>query len=867
MEEEDDHESPIDETHIKTQCRICENYVFVENLEKHSLDCVCASKLSFRALSCDQSLKKLLIKHKTLHNLLNQQEWNQDDVECLNSLELIINSVIKIDCESKEASKACGTLLKKIREIEFHHPPERDEDVITLCEEYRKIIEREYEALKKYEVHSERSKLTLVTNSNNQNQNVFSKGNNNRNLPSISDFELIKRISRGAYGQVFLAKKKQTNDFFAIKVLKKVDMILKNQVQNIKSERSIMTETGNHFSIKLYYSFQSKKNLYLVMEYCPGGDMYSILQYSGYFNEKAASQYLAEIVLALEFLHKQGIIHRDLKPENLLIDVDGHVKLTDFGLSKIGMIERRDCKKNQRYQNQKIIENENNLSKKNGISTENTNNSNNIDHYNFTHSTDNKLTSILTENLNTNKENKSGNQDSQQLEVMNSIGYDSLNNISFNSFELKNNLSFNNDIINSTPINFNYSNPFDNTKKSNQFEGNGNQNIKGVRMEIKNENEKEKEKEKETEIENEKKNEKEKVKGKYKNEMEKEKEKEKETETEKKREKRRRRRMRKEKEKENINKKGNEKEEFENKKTEEEIKLLLSNQKIQSTKKNHDRNKNYINYPRNVKSTETPLRTDNLNNSGENEFKYQNLNKKRFGTSDEHNDYKHGTKKKHHIVGTPDYLSPEILLGKGHSFETDWWSFGVIVYQLTVGFTPFGGQTQQEIWSNILRLDIEYPEFLSDELIDLISRLLVSDPKKRLGAKGAQEIKNHSFFKNIDWENLKTQDPLFVPNLQDPTDLKYHKKARHYTEKKIEPEFLEDMKNATSDETLLNNQEQNLFNEFSSINWDELLNMNLFIAGSHNSTAVSSRIPTPTSEYEDEETSRTETDNSSENEY
>eukprot|EP01155_Anaeramoeba_flamelloides_P018078 Anaeramoba_flamelloidesa569090_7.p1 GENE.a569090_7~~a569090_7.p1 ORF type:complete len:235 (+),score=62.30 a569090_7:3-707(+) len=204
------------------------------------------------------------------------------------------------------------------------------------------------------------------------------------------------------------------------------------------------------------------------------------------------------------------------------------------------------------------------------------------------------------------------------------------------------------------------------------------------------------------------------------------------------------------------------------------------------------------------------------------------------------------------IIGTPDYLCPEILLGQGHSFEADWWSFGVIAFQMSLGYTPFGGSSLQEIWSNILRLDIEYPDFLSDELQDLISKLLVSDPKSRLGTNGAQEVKNHSFFKDVNWETLKSQKPVLIPKLSEPTDLKYHKKARHFNEQEIEPELLEDLKNATFDETLLYSKEQNLFNEFSSINWDELLKMNLLIAESHGSSVVSSRTQTPTSEDDNE---------------
>ena len=109
---------------------------------------------------------------------------------------------------------------------------------------------------------------------------------------------------------MFLAKKKQTKSYFAIKVLKKEEMVRKNQVSNIKQERKIMSKTKSPFVVKLHYSFQSKEHLYLVQEYCNGGDFGSMLKMLGYLEEDWAKVYIAEIVLALEYLHSQGIVHR-----------------------------------------------------------------------------------------------------------------------------------------------------------------------------------------------------------------------------------------------------------------------------------------------------------------------------------------------------------------------------------------------------------------------------------------------------------------------------------------------------------------------------------------------------------------------------
>ncbi|KAJ3193079.1 hypothetical protein HK101_005436, partial [Irineochytrium annulatum] len=162
-----------------------------------------------------------------------------------------------------------------------------------------------------------------------------------RSVPSIKDFEIIKPISKGAFGSVYLAKKRITGDYYAIKVLRKSDMIAKNQVTNIRAERMILSQLDSPFVVKLYFSFQSRDNLYLVMEYLNGGDCAALIKAMGQLDEKWAKQYICEVVLGLQFLHSKGIIHRDLKPDNLLIDQNGHVKLIDFGLSRQGFLGRR----------------------------------------------------------------------------------------------------------------------------------------------------------------------------------------------------------------------------------------------------------------------------------------------------------------------------------------------------------------------------------------------------------------------------------------------------------------------------------------------------------------------------------------------
>lgn len=160
--------------------------------------------------------------------------------------------------------------------------------------------------------------------------------------PSIKDFEIIKPISKGAFGSVYLSKKKSTGEYFAIKVLKKADMVAKNQVGNVKAERAIMMWQGqSEFVAKLYWTFSSKDYLYLVMEYLNGGDCASLIKVLGGLPEDWVTKYLGEVVLGVEHLHERDVIHRDLKPDNLLIDQKGHLKLTDFGLSRMGLVGRQ----------------------------------------------------------------------------------------------------------------------------------------------------------------------------------------------------------------------------------------------------------------------------------------------------------------------------------------------------------------------------------------------------------------------------------------------------------------------------------------------------------------------------------------------
>ncbi|ONK65314.1 uncharacterized protein A4U43_C07F35850 [Asparagus officinalis] len=298
----------------------------------------------------------------------------------------------------------------------------------------------------------------------------------NKDRTSIDDFEIIKPISRGAFGRVFLAKKRTTGDLFAIKVLKKADMIRKNAVESILAERDILISVQNPFVVRFFYSFTSRENLYLVMEYLNGGDLYSLLRNLGCLDEDVARVYIAEV-------------------------------LTDFGLSKVGLINSTD--------------------------------------------------------------DLSGPAVSSGSSLLG----------------------------------------------------------------------------------------------------------------------------------------------------DDEPQITVSEQLNQRERR-----------------------------------------------------------KKRSAVGTPDYLAPEILLGTGHGASADWWSVGVILFELLVGIPPFNAEHPQTIFDNILNRKIPWPqvpEEMSYEAYDLIEKLLTEDPEQRLGARGASEVKQHVFFKDINWDTLARQKAAFIPSSDSALDTSY----------------------------------------------------------------------------------------------
>lgn len=152
---------------------------------------------------------------------------------------------------------------------------------------------------------------------------------------TYDDFIPLKLLGRGSFGQVILARLKINNKLYAMKILDKTQLKLRHQEVHTKTERDLMVKINCPFLVNIKSAFQDEKYLFIVSDFMQGGDMYYHMHEARKFDFELTQFYISEIVLALDYLHKNNMVYRDLKPENILLDSKGHIKITDFGLSKI----------------------------------------------------------------------------------------------------------------------------------------------------------------------------------------------------------------------------------------------------------------------------------------------------------------------------------------------------------------------------------------------------------------------------------------------------------------------------------------------------------------------------------------------------
>eukprot|EP00708_Paratrimastix_pyriformis_P002498 GAFH01001246.1.p1 GENE.GAFH01001246.1~~GAFH01001246.1.p1 ORF type:complete len:537 (-),score=118.81 GAFH01001246.1:169-1605(-) len=153
----------------------------------------------------------------------------------------------------------------------------------------------------------------------------------------LQDFEMLRVVGKGSFGKVLQVRHKATGGIFAMKILKKSELYLRSQIEHTNTERVILATLSHPFMVKLHFAFQNPYKLYMVVDYANGGEIFFHLRRAGRFPEVLATFYIAEVICTMDYLHQHDIIYRDLKPENILLDADGHVKITDFGLSKVGI--------------------------------------------------------------------------------------------------------------------------------------------------------------------------------------------------------------------------------------------------------------------------------------------------------------------------------------------------------------------------------------------------------------------------------------------------------------------------------------------------------------------------------------------------
>ncbi|CAK8677293.1 RAC-alpha serine/threonine-protein kinase-like isoform X2 [Clavelina lepadiformis] len=220
----------------------------------------------------------------------------------------------------------------------MHKEQGRDNAFVFLvrCLQWTTIIERTFTA-SSYEEREEWMKAIEGVSDNLQNSmddRPTTEDKKASRKVTLSDFEFLEVLGKGTFGKVILVKEKRTDEFHAMKILKKEVIVAKDEVTHTLTENRVLQQTRHPFLTSLKYSFQTSDYLCFVMEYVNGGEIFFHLSRDRVFPEDRARFYGAEIVLALDYLHQQEVIYRDLKLENLLLDSEGHIKITDFGLCK-----------------------------------------------------------------------------------------------------------------------------------------------------------------------------------------------------------------------------------------------------------------------------------------------------------------------------------------------------------------------------------------------------------------------------------------------------------------------------------------------------------------------------------------------------
>ena len=630
--------------------------------------------------------------------------------------------------------------------------------------------------------------------------------------PTIDDWVFIKPITSGGFGKVYLGKRKtkhqqESNDeqIYAIKVMSKNLMMNKNMAHQVVAERDALAVSKSPFVVKLFYSLQSKEQIYLVMEYMIGGDLKSLLHNMCFFDQKMAIFYLSEIALALDYLHQHGIIHRDIKPDNMLIAANGHIKLTDFGLSeidhKITLAEILPTPKvKQSASVFTFVDGISPISNLNNEQSQLMNNQTHLSNTNVQQRTPGQILS-LTSNIDFNDCASSMNSSPEVVRRgrINAYHHFDEQNISITSVKvdysklvhnneedvflnaicnqqqqvetvIKPKLKRNNGKLNlnnnKTPLKWSKTSSFMGFNKQSRAISKPmhptvkkrtlsksismidvSQSPLAIQLE-------------QSSLVN---------------------------------------------DATDIPKSTGLTSVFETVKLVDDQKLKLSKYSTAqnlilpykgkrislSPIRNYEMQYDAISSSMISDSGNAPKRVLHSNTVSIS-INTQDQNSSSFFSPQQKNSFlyktpktirKHGQlisvkqqqqQQQHHIFGTPDYLSPELLLGAKHDESVDWWSLGVCLYEFLVGITPFADETPELIFDNILKHQIEWPEdddeALSQESISCINSLLNPNPEKRFKLA---DLKKHKLFESIDWNNVINEKAPFLPNPDNLMDTFY----------------------------------------------------------------------------------------------
>lgn len=290
---------------------------------------------------------------KNKNNLLDSIDISGNNMVNLNKTEESISSnQKKIKIAKTSLKKPTSTTLKNITNSKNLHTTEKILIKNTNKKKPKKDknIDNSFNNISKISCGQNKNSMMLdsINKSNIVDQTLAENIHNKLNLNSIeeeivtpSSFVCLALLGKGSFGEVFLVQKINTEEKFAMKVLRKERIMGQNLLKYALAERNVLSLSHHPFIVKLNYAFQTSTKLFLILEYCPNGDLAKHLMLEKRFSEPRAKFYICEVLLALENLHQRDIIFRDLKPDNVVLDKDGHCKLTDFGLSKEGVNENQ----------------------------------------------------------------------------------------------------------------------------------------------------------------------------------------------------------------------------------------------------------------------------------------------------------------------------------------------------------------------------------------------------------------------------------------------------------------------------------------------------------------------------------------------